>query len=387
VVDQSSLPFVFRAVRDTVIKTSTELSGSLPDSQKWFVTAGTELRGTAAVLQARHIRLESAILGGSQHGAETPRFAYLPHWQVLGASVPKGRRPAPVEARPVHPPSLVVGWMPALTETTEHFLHYVSGNETLVVTFDHYGARGKNLPWAAKFILGNGWSFLAVTSKTHNWFRATDLRAVLEAYASRGLFKMFRRVVFAGPSMGGFGAATFSSLSPGCTVVTLSPQSTMDPRLVPWERRFAVARRLDWSGRYADATKEVRDAAQVIIVFDPRTEPDRRHAERFPAHNRLLLPAPYLGHKVATGLLEMKVLKPFMQASIEGRMDLAGFQNLIRRRRHSQVYFQSLMDRARRSGRLRTLAYLEAKQAELLRLSSYPDDLPQTPTGSSHSAA
>lgn len=36
-------------------------------------------------------------------------------------------------------------------------------------------------------------------------------------------------------------------------VIALDPQSTMDPRVVPWETRFAEARRQDWTGPFADA--------------------------------------------------------------------------------------------------------------------------------------
>ncbi|MBH0239174.1 hypothetical protein [Methylobrevis albus] len=206
-------------------------------------------------------------------------------------------------------------------ELGNHIIHFRPGNKILVVTFDHLGKpRELETPWASAFVSKQGWSLLGITTRNPDWFRAKDLQAHMIALAETGFFQNFDRVVFTGPSMGGFGACVFSSLSPGATVVVTSPQTTMDKRRVPWDERYAKARRQNWDGRFADAAEETQSASSVIVVYDPDFEEDRRHAERLPQSITMHLHLRGAGHTVVATLSRAGLLKTFMLKSILGEM-------------------------------------------------------------------
>lgn len=165
------------------------------------------------------------------------------------------------------------------------------------------------------------------------WFRSETVFDYLQSLADEGFFRRFRNVTFTGTSMGGYAACAFSRVSPGCRVVALSPQSTLDPELVPWEDRFAAGRKAEWSGRFRDAARQTRHAAQVWIIYDPEVENDARHAERFTGRNVRLLRARHAGHKTALFLRRAEILSKVMEEVASGVMTEARFYELYRRGR------------------------------------------------------
>lgn len=136
----------------------------------------------------------------------------------------------------------------------------------LVVTFDNLELalekREGRRPRGFDVIARNGWSMLGVMTVGWTWFRDPAVAGEFGRLATSGFFARFERVVFCGASMGGYGAAAYSAAVPGATVVAISPQSTLDPRLVPWETRYGrVARTRNFTGRYGDAAEASRAAA------------------------------------------------------------------------------------------------------------------------------
>ncbi|WP_197054630.1 hypothetical protein [Paracoccus sp. PAMC 22219] len=113
------------------------------------------------------------------------------------------------------------------TTTPGHRLQFLKGSDTLIVSFDN-AARAKNTPfqgrtiWGEKFYREEGHSLLGVIAATNDWFRCRHLITALEDLSGSGFFRQFENVVFAGSSMGAFGAAAFAPLAPGCTVLSLS---------------------------------------------------------------------------------------------------------------------------------------------------------------------
>jgi hypothetical protein len=233
------------------------------------------------------------------------------------------------------------------TKQGPHSMCFVDrGAHQLVVTLDNLSDAGNQRydrePWAAKFCADNGWSHLGVFSQESNWFRNQGLIDMLEKLKTDRFFSRFDRVAFCGTSMGGFGALTFSSLSPGATVVAFSPQTTLDTKILPWEKRFVKGRRSDWTLPYSDAAEQIADASRIYVVYDPFFGPDRKHVERLHGDNVLFLKGFGFGHKSAVVMRRMDVLKQIMGGAIMGTLTARQFYKMTRTRQDIYLYRKNI---------------------------------------------
>ena len=229
----------------------------------------------------------------------------------------------------------------------EHAASFVDrGGAQLVVSFDNLSDAGYPHPdiepWAVKFVRDNGWSHMGVYARGPSWYRDAHLVDFLEKLSSDGFFARFDRVALIGTSMGGFAALTFSSLMPGATVVALSPQSTLDSVLVPWEKRFAKGRARDWSLPYSDAATQLNDLGRAYVVYDPLMEPDKQHVLRLPQERLVHLRGFGFGHKTAVMLRRIEQLKFVMHGAISGTLDPAMFYRAARARKNIYLYRLSM---------------------------------------------
>ena len=213
---------------------------------------------------------------------------------------------------------------------------------TLVVCFDNLSNVNdlsfKREPWAYSFIKEFGYSQLGVIARRKDWYRDPQLIAELEKLASDGYFDQFGRVIMTGTSMGGFGALAFSSLSPGCTVVSYSPQTTLDKELVPWEKRFQMGANRNWSLPYSDCAFEIEEAKRVHVFYDPYFEPDRAHVERLDGSNVNRYKTWYSNHFSPVFLRRAKLLKPIMEHALRDTLTPELFYQLYRDRKNLQWY-------------------------------------------------
>ncbi len=216
------------------------------------------------------------------------------------------------------------------------------GSHQLVVSFDNLSDAGNPRydrdPWAGKFCADNGWSHLGIYAQPPSWFRDERLIAFLEGLRDAGFFTRFDRVAMVGTSMGGFGALTFCDLAPGATIITFSPQTSLSADLVPWEKRFAKGRAMDWTLPYSDAATQTKRADKVFVVYDPFLVDDRRHFDRLSGDNIVALKGFGLGHKSAFVLNRMQRLKPIMALGITGELTPDKFYKLIRNRKDIYLY-------------------------------------------------
>lgn len=243
------------------------------------------------------------------------------------------------------------------TTTPGHRLQFLKGSDTLIVSFDN-AARAKNTPfqgrtiWGEKFYREEGHSLLGVIAATNDWFRCRHLITALEDLSGSGFFRQFENVVFAGSSMGAFGAAAFAPLAPGCTVLSLSPQATLDRARVPWERRFAEGLDQDWSLPYGDAATGLRAAKNAYVFYDPLNRPDKRHADMIavaPATRMVAVPAG--GHGVPPMLVQTGLMKRISRQVIAGQFQLPEFAAAIRSRKTTIRYYRMLAREALLRGR------------------------------------
>lgn len=238
-----------------------------------------------------------------------------------------------------------------------HRLQYQPGGDTLIVAFDNAGRpaaepyEGRST-WGEDFYIGEGHSLLGVIAKSADWYRDNDLIHTLEALRWRGFFKRFSKVVFTGGSMGGFAALAFCSLAKGSTVIAFSPQSTLNPKFVPWEDRFKEGSAKNWLLKYSDAASCVRYAKTCYILYDGLDSLDRMHASRFPvSENVHHLRLPGGGHGISPLLARMRVLKTVTREMISGELIVSDFPKMMRVRRKTAMYRKNLvslaMDRRR----------------------------------------
>ena len=231
---------------------------------------------------------------------------------------------------------------------THHIAAYLPhGQRRLVVSFDNLASdreTERRYPWGYEFLVKAGWDVLGIMTLQHDWFRHADVWDFFDHLRENGFFDHYDHVAFYGASAGAYGALTFAPAAPGCTVVAFAPQSSLDRRLVPFERRYQVIG--DWGGRYADAAHGVHAAGRVYIGYDPWIKQDKAHAMRLLGPKVTLLQMAGAGHKVPPSLQRMGILKPVALAALEGTLDVPAFQRLYRARHTSVPWVVNLMERA-----------------------------------------
>jgi hypothetical protein len=241
------------------------------------------------------------------------------------------------------------------TENGRHSFLFVPRGRTLVVTFDNLDIamtkREERLPWGYGFIEKQDWSMLGVMAAGWTWYRDPWVAAEFERLVAEGFFARFERVVFYGASMGGYAACAFAAAVPGAEVVAISPQSTLDHALVPWETRYVTAWGYDYGGPYGDAAAVSRKAARVTLLYDPYEPLDAAHVARFDGANVVKLRAPLLGHRLGTALQQMGLLSPITLGALNGTLEPLAYYRLLRARRDFPRYQRELFRRALARGR------------------------------------
>ncbi|MCU0899834.1 MAG: hypothetical protein MUC82_04970 [Cypionkella sp.] len=240
-------------------------------------------------------------------------------------------------------------------ESPDHSFVFIPRSDTLVVTFDNLdiamGKREDRRPWGFSFIEKQGWSMLGVMANGWTWYRDPWVWQQFDALRAEGFFDRFRRVVFYGASMGGYAAAAFVAACPGADVVAISPQSTLDKTLVPFETRYHTAWGRDFSGPYGDAAQVSAAAGRVFLLYDPYEPLDSGHAARFTGANVVKLRAPLLGHRLGSSLQQMGILAPITLAALNGTLTPAEFYRSLRARKSFARYQRELFKRALDRGR------------------------------------
>ncbi len=239
-------------------------------------------------------------------------------------------------------------------ENGHSLLYMPRSKDTLVVTFDNLDVAMNNRkdrrPWGYSFIKEQNWSMLSAIAGGWTWYREPWVYDQFDELKQSGFFDQFQRVVFYGASMGGYAACAFSPAAPGCDVVAISPQSTVDKSVVPWETRYKTVWDRDFTGPYGDAAQVSQAARRVSILYDPYEPLDAGHAARFTNANVSHLRAPLLGHRLGSSLLQMGILHPIILGALNGTLTEAEFYTLLRARRQFPRYQRELFNRAVKKG-------------------------------------
>lgn len=219
----------------------------------------------------------------------------------------------------------------------------------LLVSFESLAAvrraGGGQMPLGYQIAAPRGWSSLTIVAHDDTWYRDPAVFGFFDRLIDDAFFEDFDRVVFYGAGMGGYGAAAFSVAAPGCTVLALAPQATLDPELAEWDRRFLGARRLDFGQRFGFAPDMVEGCERAFLVYDPGQQVDAVHVAMFRGPQVVKLRARHIGRDPQAELARMNVLRPLVDAACSGSLDAALFFRLWRGRRDSASYLGRLIGR------------------------------------------
>ncbi len=251
-------------------------------------------------------------------------------------------------------------WLAALDEIGEergyfeplgpsHSAIFTDEGPVLLVTFETMSgvrARSSQLPLGFDLAEPGGWSQLTILAHSDSWFRDRRVYGFFDRLVDDGFFEDFDRVIFLGAEMCGYAACAFSVAAPGCTVIAVQPQATLDPRRAGWDHRFIHRRRLCFTDRYGFAPQMVEAAERVFIVFDPAIEADAIHAAFFTCDNTDLIRCRNFGDEIVTDLQKLDLIRGLLgrAASPEG-LRPQDFWRALRARGSYLPYLRSLVGR------------------------------------------
>lgn len=273
----------------------------------------------------------------------------------------------------------------------QHSLRFIPGGHTLVVTFmsalaNHLKPLASALDegiWGEDFLGKRGHAILGVGRRRNDWYLDADLQAAMETLAARGVFRQYRRVIFYGGSMGGFGALTYARLAPGAVVLAHNPQTTLRREDTSWDTRYEHGRQYDWSGAYGDAATGAALAQRVYVSYDPYLREDLRHVQRLPRHNLVPLRVPCVGHQMPIWLQQLKLLAPVFDGVADGSLNSELFRQWARSRVELARYWFTLAQRRRHrrwrevfAERARSLGPGDPQPREFLKLLTRPRHRP-----------
>ena len=221
-------------------------------------------------------------------------------------------------------------------DTGNYLLEHYPGNDILWITFDHAGLPEKiaveeRIGWAAPELIRYGWTVLAVKARKRDWFLKEDMARFFRSNQFRKIAEGKTRIILYGLSMGGFAALGYSTMIPGSTVFAISPQTTLHPKKVPWEKRFSYAMGENWDGPFADIATLDPAHGEAFVLYSPLNKFDGPHVDRIHDFQPLTLLGLRGNAHVPGGMLkESGVLKKIVQALADGTF--------------SEDYFASLQD-------------------------------------------
>lgn len=227
-----------------------------------------------------------------------------------------------------------------------HSSAFIEAGPRLLVTFesapDIIAHRKDAEPLGFHYVRHEGWSHLGLYANKTSWFRDHYVYAYFDRLIDDGFFDNFDDVLFYGEDAGGYAAAAYSVAAPGCRVLAVCPQATLDPRITGFDQRHRAHRRLNFHDRYGYAPDMIEGAAQAYIAFDPAHTLDAVHAALFTKPHVMPLRCLGLGSRVATGWAAMEIADDVMRGAMDGSLSYLSFGKMMRARRSYRPYLRSL---------------------------------------------
>ncbi|GLK70347.1 alpha/beta hydrolase [Ancylobacter dichloromethanicus] len=200
--------------------------------------------------------------------------------------------------------------------------------------------------FAEKFLQDNGFPAYHFLANDNFWFQYPEMEQVLAAV--RADIAPGTHIVAYSVSMGGYAAIRFAGLLGVSRILTFSPQYSIDPRIVPWEKRwdrlFDRPRQILWEHLMAPR------GVPIILFYDPHNR-DRHHVRLFErVADVVRVRVPYAGHASVTVLMQCGLLGRAVLDVAENRFEAGAFQRELAARLDRSALYRD--KRARKRGRL-----------------------------------
>lgn len=230
-----------------------------------------------------------------------------------------------------------------------HAAAFLDAGTNLLVTFEHADYIQKfhdnAEPRGFHFAQHEGWSHLAIISKDESWFRDPAIYRYFDRLIDDGFFEDFDNVLFYGVHGGAYAAAAFSVAAPGCNVLAIRPQATLDPKITGWDTRYLTQRRKDFTSRFGYAPDMIDAVNHAYIVFDPMQRYDAMHAGMFTRSNVTALRCTGFGNRPDTVLDALDIHHDLITAAMTHTLTPPMFSTMIRKRRENSTYLRNLYTR------------------------------------------
>ncbi len=229
----------------------------------------------------------------------------------------------------------------------DHSVTFIDRGPVLVVTFETMDSIRErahcDTPMGWELIEGTNWSQLCLLSNGETWFRHLAVYSYFDRLVDEGFFENYDRVIFYGAESCGYAAAAYSVTSPGASVIALSPQATLDPRISGWDDRFHHMRRTSFSDRYGYAPDMLDAADRAFVLFDPASDEDAMHAALYTRQNVTKIPCRFLDGQLETFFRRMNLLKPLLEIAAMRNLEPIDFYTRLRARRDYLPYLRMFL--------------------------------------------
>ena len=204
----------------------------------------------------------------------------------------------------------------------------------------------RGMPLGFDICESRDWSHLTILATKDTWFRDRFVYGYFDRLVDEGFFEDFDHVVFFGAGMCGYAAAAFSVVAPGASVISVSPQATLEHTMTEWDTRFPSARRFDFQTRYGYAPYMLEAAAAALILYDPDEVEDAMHATLFEAPNvtRMRYRRGRSG-ALDADLRAMGLIARLADAAVAGNLSRVRTARVLKARHRHVPYLRALLAR------------------------------------------
>ena len=196
--------------------------------------------------------------------------------------------------------------------------------DACVVTFDSFtDTRTLGRPgFGQGFLHSREIDAIHVIARENDWYQYAEMGdAMATVHAAT---RDYHRVVTYGSSMGAYAAIRLAGLAGAHAIVALSPQYSIDPKIVPFEYRWEEpSRRFQavW-----ERTLPYPDVEDAYVAYDPDNL-DIKHLALFDQQFRFThVRLPGAGHPVTGYLVELDLLEGMVQQACRGAIDVPALQ-------------------------------------------------------------
>lgn len=224
-------------------------------------------------------------------------------------------------------------------------------DNVVFVTFESYVDErvADRAGYGEHFLQSRGFTAYHFLPRSNAWYQYPEMEAALARV--RADISPDKRILTYGMSMGGYAAFRFANPLGAHCVIAFSPQYSIDPRIVKWEKR--------WHKRPADVPPLLwecdvpRPDVPIYVFYDPHDH-DRRHVRLIArAHDVRRVRVRYGGHPCVSYLNECGLLGDVIIALAEDRFDAAALQREAWARREQSSNYRAHPSRRKWSSPIR----------------------------------